>query len=219
MHGDKLVGNFGEGAVNLDLLLPGTEHNARRQAHRRVLGMVARQREKTGLLEAVDQPADICPIERSGAHGAGLAGRDQRAGPEKLRRIGFRRAARKFGFGVADGADVALPHENAAVGADQHGTEGMMAVRHRLAGDRIGGAEVGEHLVAGHERRLALAAAIGKPGAAMCHCRNFPAMKAHGERLLLTPITLCGIYGHDPELRRARYGTGLAGHSFAETAG
>jgi hypothetical protein len=36
VRGEKLVLNFGEGAVNLDLLLPGAEHDARGQVHRRV---------------------------------------------------------------------------------------------------------------------------------------------------------------------------------------
>ena len=39
---------------------------------------------------------------------------------------------------MAHGVDVALPHENAVVGADKHGTEGMMAVYRGLASDRIG---------------------------------------------------------------------------------
>jgi hypothetical protein len=162
---EKLVGDFGEGAVDLDLLLPGAEHDAGGQAHRRVFGMVAGERQKLRLLEAVDQPADIGPVERSGAHGAGLAGCDQGAGPEEFRRIGFRGAARQFGFGVAHGANVALAQEDMAVGAGKHGAEGMMALRHRLARGRIGGAQVGEHLVAGHGPRLALFAGIGKHGA------------------------------------------------------
>jgi hypothetical protein len=51
--------------VNLDLLLPGAEHDARGQVHRRICGVVAGQREERGLLEAVDQSADIRPVERA----------------------------------------------------------------------------------------------------------------------------------------------------------
>jgi hypothetical protein len=36
--------------------------------------MVAGQREELGLLEAVDQPANIRPVERACAHRAGFAG-------------------------------------------------------------------------------------------------------------------------------------------------
>ena len=112
--------------------------------------MVASQREKLGLLEAVDQPADIRPVERSGAHRAGLARRDQRAGPEKLRRVGCRRAPRKFGLGVMHGVDIALAHEDRVVGADQHSTERMMAMRDRVACNGICSEEVSDHPVTRH---------------------------------------------------------------------
>src|SRR4051812_46810198 len=48
--------------------------------------------------------------------------------------------------------NVPLPHEQAVVGADQHRAERMMPVHDGLSRDRIGGAKVGEHLVAGHRR-------------------------------------------------------------------
>jgi hypothetical protein len=43
-----------------------------------------------------------------------------------------------------------LAHEDHVVGADQHSTEWVVAVRDRVAGDGICGAEVGDHLVARH---------------------------------------------------------------------
>ena len=46
--------------------------------------------------------------------------------------------------------DIALTHEDCVVGADQHRTERMVAVSCRVAGDGIGSAEVGDHLVARH---------------------------------------------------------------------
>jgi hypothetical protein len=48
------------------------------------------------------------------------------------------------------GVDIALAHEDRVVGADQHRTERVVAVRDRVAGDGIRRAEVGDHLVAGH---------------------------------------------------------------------
>ena len=75
---------------------------------------------------------------------------------------------------MAHGVDIALAHEDAVVGSDQHGAEGMMAVRHRLARDFIGGAKVGEHLVAGHgwslsyRNRVRSNPAAGTGGARRC---------------------------------------------------
>ena len=57
---------------------------------------------------------------------------------------------RQFGLGVTDGVDIALAHEDRVVGADQHRTERMMAMRGRLAGHGIGRKQVGDHPVAGH---------------------------------------------------------------------
>src|SRR6516165_9458638 len=48
------------------------------------------------------------------------------------------------------GVDIALAHEDRVVGADQHSAERVVAVRDRVAGDGIRGAEVGDHLVARH---------------------------------------------------------------------
>ena len=51
---------------------------------------------------------------------------------------------------MAYGVDIALAHQDAVVGADQDRAERMMAVRGGLARDFVGGAKVGEHLIAGH---------------------------------------------------------------------
>ena len=67
-----------------------------------------------------------------------------------LRRVGSRRAPRKFGLGVMHDVNITLAHEYRVVGADQHRTERVVAVRDRVAGDGIGRAEVGDHLVAFH---------------------------------------------------------------------
>jgi hypothetical protein len=48
------------------------------------------------------------------------------------------------------GVDITLAHEDRVVGTDQHRTERVVAVRDRVAGDGIGRAEVGDHLVARH---------------------------------------------------------------------
>jgi len=106
------------------------------------------------LLETIDQPADIRPVERPGAHGTGLAGRDQRAGPQEIRRVGCRGAAGELGLGMAHRVEIALAHEDTVVGSDQNGAEGMMPMRRRLARDGVGGSEMGEHLIAGHGKIL-----------------------------------------------------------------
>jgi hypothetical protein len=53
---------------------------------------------------------------------------------------------------VTHGVNVALAHQDAVVGADQHAAERMVAMPRGLARDFIGGAKVGEHLIAGHGR-------------------------------------------------------------------
>src|SRR4051794_29921609 len=103
MRAEEVVLDLGEGANDLDFLLSKAEHGARGEIHRRVLRMIPGLREKLRLLEAIDQTADIRPVKRTGAHGAGLAGRDKRAGPEKLRRIGSCRASGEFRLGVTHG--------------------------------------------------------------------------------------------------------------------
>ena len=47
-------------------------------------------------------------------------------------------------------ADIALAHEDAVVGPDEHGAERMMPMRRRLLRDLIGRTKMGEHLVTGH---------------------------------------------------------------------
>ena len=70
--------------------------------------------------------------------------------PQEFWRIGSGGAAAQFGLGVADDVDIALAHEDAVVGTDEHAAKGMMPMRRRLAGDHVGGAEMGDHLVARH---------------------------------------------------------------------
>jgi hypothetical protein len=84
VRGEKFVLDLGEGANDLDWLLAGAEDRPRREAHGRILEAVTGLREELRLLETIDQAADIRPIEleRPGAHGTGLAGRDQCAGPQ-----------------------------------------------------------------------------------------------------------------------------------------
>jgi hypothetical protein len=71
VRGEELVLDLGERANDLDWLLAGAEDRPRREAHGRVLGVVAGLREELRLLETIDQAADICPIECTGAHGQG----------------------------------------------------------------------------------------------------------------------------------------------------
>ena len=72
-----LVLDLGEGANDLDWFLAVPEDRPRREAHRRVPGVVAGLREELHFLETIDQAADIRPIMRIGAHGTRLAGRDR----------------------------------------------------------------------------------------------------------------------------------------------
>jgi hypothetical protein len=124
--GEELLLDLGEWANDFDWLLAGAEDRPRREAHGRVLGVVAGLREELRLLETIDQAADIRPIEHTGAHGTGLAGRDQRAGPQEIRRIGRRGAPAELGLGVTQRVDIALAHEDAVVGPDQDGAEGVL---------------------------------------------------------------------------------------------
>ena len=64
--------------------------------------------------------------------------------------IGSGGAAAQFDLGVADDVDIALAHEDVVVGTDEHAAERMMPMRRRLAGDHVGGAEMGDHPIARH---------------------------------------------------------------------
>src|SRR5258708_185339 len=68
MRRDQLVLDLRERAVHLDRLLAGAEHRAAGEAHGRVFGVAAGKRQELRFLDAVDQAADIRPIERAGAH-------------------------------------------------------------------------------------------------------------------------------------------------------
>lgn len=48
--------------------------------------------------------------------------------------------------------DITLPHQDFSVGTDEHRAEGMMAVPGGVARDIVCGAQMGEHVVAGHGR-------------------------------------------------------------------
>ena len=102
-------------------------------------------REELRLLVTIDQAADIRPVERAGAHGTGLADRDHACRSQEVGRIGLPQRARQLGLGVTNSIEVALPHEDAVVGPDQHRAEGMVPMHRRLARDFIGGAKVGKH--------------------------------------------------------------------------
>src|SRR3954447_11931873 len=92
--------------MHLDLFLARTEHSARGELQGRVFRIVAGLREELGLLEAIDQPADIRPVERARAHRAGLTGRDQRAGLQKLRGVGSGGASCEFGLSMMNGVSL-----------------------------------------------------------------------------------------------------------------
>jgi hypothetical protein len=68
VRGEEFVLDLGEGANDLDWLLAGAEDRPRREAQGRVLGVVAGLREELRLFEAIDQAADIRPIERTAVH-------------------------------------------------------------------------------------------------------------------------------------------------------
>lgn len=51
---------------------------------------------------------------------------------------------------MVHGVDIALAHEDAVVGTDQHRAERVVAVRDRIAGDGVGSTQVSKYLVAGH---------------------------------------------------------------------
>ena len=74
MRREQLILDLGEGAKDFDLFLAGAEHDARTEAQRRILWVIAGERQELGLLVAVNQPADIRPVERACAHRTRLAG-------------------------------------------------------------------------------------------------------------------------------------------------
>jgi len=55
---------------------------------------------------------------------------------------------------MAHRVEIALSHQNAIVGPDQHATERMMPMRRRFARDSVGGPEVSKHLIASHGKIL-----------------------------------------------------------------
>ena len=59
-------------------------------------------------------------------------------------------AAGKLGLGVADHVEIALAHEDVVVRADEDRAEGVVPVFGGLRAPLVGGAEMGDHLVAGH---------------------------------------------------------------------
>ena len=61
MRAEELVLDLGEWADDLDWLLAGAEDRPRREAHGRVLGVVAGLREELGFLETIHQVPDIRP--------------------------------------------------------------------------------------------------------------------------------------------------------------
>jgi class 3 adenylate cyclase len=131
----------GERANDLDWLLAGAEDRPRREAHGRVLGVVA------GLREEPSPPRNHRPSGRYSPD------RAHRCTWHRARRS---RAACRSTGNLPDrpphGVNVALAHQDAVVGADQQAAERMMAMPRGLARDFIGGAKVGEHLIAGHGR-------------------------------------------------------------------
>ena len=60
---------------------------------------------------------------------------------------------------MVDDVDITLAHQDAVVGTDEHATKGVMPMRRRLAGNHVCGAQMGNHLVAGH---VAIAVGLGE---------------------------------------------------------
>ncbi len=132
VHRDDRLGNRRDRADHADILLPAREHVAARQVEGRVLGVVAGQAQQRALLDAVDEPADVGPVLRAGAHRARLDRRDERAAPELGRREARRRVPRQHRLGVVHAVDVALLEQHGlVVGGDQHRAERMVAGVHR----------------------------------------------------------------------------------------
>ena len=73
-------------------LLPARKHLAAGQVERRrglpsaCRHVPVNRAQQPLLAHAVDQPADVRPVLRAGAHGAGFDGGDQRATPQQIRR-------------------------------------------------------------------------------------------------------------------------------------
>src|SRR4051812_17841527 len=65
VRGQQVLIELGERSVHLDIFLTRTEYRSTGEVHRRVSGVVAGERQKLGLLEAINQPANIRPIERT----------------------------------------------------------------------------------------------------------------------------------------------------------
>ena len=127
-----LLFDLGHRPEHLHRLLPARKDLAAGQVERRVLGVVAGQLQQPLLAHAVDEPADVCPVLRAGAHGAGFDGGDQRAVPQQVGRELPRGVARQHGFGMVDAVDVALLEQHRlAVGRHQQRAEGVVPGVHR----------------------------------------------------------------------------------------
>ncbi|GGF21827.1 hypothetical protein GCM10011321_11530 [Youhaiella tibetensis] len=70
--------------------------------------------------------------------------------PEELGFVRFGGAPGEFGFGVTNGAEIALPHQHPIIRADKDAPKRVMAMGCRLSGDSVRGPEVGDHLVSRH---------------------------------------------------------------------
>ncbi len=132
-------------------LLPTREDIAAGQVERGVFGVGARQRQQGAFFHAVDQAADVRPVLRARAHGAGLHGGHQRAIPQELRRVHGGRVARQHRLGVVHGVHVALLEQHRfPVGRHQQRAEGVVACRQRRRRDGVGAPQVAQRLLVGH---------------------------------------------------------------------
>ena len=123
----------------LDRPLSGLEYLAARQVEGGIFRMTAGQRPQPGFAQAIDQPADPGPVDRAGAHGAGLRGGIERgAGPEDVGAVARAGGRREQPLGV--GGAVMRRHvavlgfdQDAALAIDQDGAERVVAVAGRAA--------------------------------------------------------------------------------------
>jgi hypothetical protein len=100
--------------------------------------MAACERQQSLFGHAEDHTANVGPILCAGAHGAGLDCGDKGALPQVIRAVFFGCGANQGSLRMVDGVDVALAHEHRlAVGGDEQGRKGVMALLHGLQGSMV----------------------------------------------------------------------------------
>ena len=166
---------FEQRTNDLRCMLPGGEDAAARQIEHRVLGVCAGDRSQPPLAQCVHDASDPGPVNRPGAHRAGLGGRVNRASREKFRIVRTRRLGGEESFGVRGPVafgQVAVFNfvQDRAGMVDEDRAERMIAVGACAFGNRESAAQEG--LVV--DRRYSLAPGCGGAVAGSSVGRTLP---------------------------------------------